>query len=126
MLDSDYLPIEFYAHHSKTLLPRNLDLFNTIFETSTLPASMQEVLIILIPKPGKDSGQLESYRPILLLQVAITILEKILAICLNKIILSLRRDGPNDPLFGSCQSFHTLQKFGAEKRTTLKSMGSEQ
>lgn len=50
---------------------------------------MREATIVLIPKSGKDLGLPESYRPISLLQVDIKILAKILALCLNQVILSL-------------------------------------
>lgn len=50
---------------------------------------MREATIVLLPKPGKDPGYPESYRPISLLQVDIKILAKILSLRLNQVILSL-------------------------------------
>lgn len=50
---------------------------------------MGEALIVLIPKPGKDPLFPESYRPTSLLQLDIKIFAKILALRLNKVILSL-------------------------------------
>lgn len=49
---------------------------------------MREALIRLLPKSVKDSRLPESYRPISLVQVDIKFLAKILAICLNQVILS--------------------------------------
>ena len=57
---SDGLPIEFYAQYSKILTPKLLALYNHLFDNSTLPPSMREAVIILIPKPGKDPGLPES------------------------------------------------------------------
>lgn len=86
---SDDLPVEFYSTYSELLVPKLLSLNNSIFETSELPASMCEATIVLIPKPGKDPHLPESYRPISLLKVDVKILDKVLAIRLNKVILSL-------------------------------------
>lgn len=56
-----------------------------MFDLATLPSSMGEALIVLIQKPGKDPILPESYCPISLLQLDV----KILALQLNKVILSL-------------------------------------
>lgn len=50
---------------------------------------MCEAYIVLKPKPGKNLELHESYRPISLLQLDIKILAKILALRLNKVILTL-------------------------------------
>lgn len=88
-LGSDGLPIEFYAHFSETLIPRLLTLYQAIFKANALPESMREAIVVLIPKPGKDPHLPESYRPNLLLQPDVKIVAKILALRLNKVILSL-------------------------------------
>lgn len=72
--ESDGLPVEFYSTYSELLVPKLLWLYNTIFESSDLPASMREATIVLIPKLGKDLHLPESYRPISLLQVDVKIL----------------------------------------------------
>lgn len=64
---SDGLPVEFYSTYSDQLIPRLLALYNSIFDSSDLPASMREATIVLIPKPGKNPHLPESYRPISLL-----------------------------------------------------------
>lgn len=89
---SDGLPIEFYSQFSEVLIPKLLKLYNHLFETFTLAPSMREATIILLPKPGKDPGYPESYRPISLLQVDIKIFAKVLSIRLNQVILSLIHD----------------------------------
>lgn len=85
----DGLPLDFYAAYSEILIPELLLLFNHIFDTETLPDSLRQAVIIVIPKPGKDPHHLESYRPISLLQADIKILAKILSMRLNQSILSL-------------------------------------
>lgn len=56
--ESDGLPIELYTLFSDTLVPKLLALYQAIFEASTLPDSLQEALIVLIPKPQKDPHNL--------------------------------------------------------------------
>lgn len=88
-LGSDGLPLEFYTNYSEALVPKLHELFTHIFKSGSLPQSMREAFIVLIPKPGKDPALPESYRPISLLQLDIKILAKVLALRLNKVILNL-------------------------------------
>lgn len=81
--------MDFYAAYSEILAPELLKLYNHIFETESLPETLRQAVIIVIPKPGKDPQSPESYRPISLLQADIKILAKILAMHLNNSILSL-------------------------------------
>lgn len=53
---------------------------------------MSKANIILLLKPGKDPVDPRAYRPISLLQGAIRILAKVLAICLNAAIESIVHD----------------------------------
>lgn len=57
---SDGLPIEFYSQYSEVITPKLLALYNEMFKSFTLPISMREATIILIPKPGKDPSFPES------------------------------------------------------------------
>lgn len=68
-------------------------LYNLAFKIGTLPHPFREALIVLIPKPSKESSYYESYRPTSLICVAVNILAKILDLRLNKVIANfINRD----------------------------------
>lgn len=64
-------------------------MFQVSLELGMLPDSMNEALIVVIIKPGKDRLHCGSYRPISLLNNDAKILAKVLALRLQMIILSL-------------------------------------
>lgn len=88
-LGPDGFPVEFYKIYMEEITPRLQTVFASALKTGTLPASMSEAVIVLIPKPGKDPTLCASYRPISLLNVDAKVLAKILAIRLNKVITAL-------------------------------------
>ena len=55
-----------------------LDFYNHIYTNDTFPKKWKEAVIIPILKPGKDSMDASSYRPIALISCLSKILEKIL------------------------------------------------
>jgi hypothetical protein len=52
------------------LLPTLLKLFHKIERKGTLPNSLYEISITLIPKPDKDQTKKENYRPVSLMNIA--------------------------------------------------------
>ncbi len=63
----DGLTANFYRHFWGLLRNFLFQVFREAIITSSLPVSMKQGIITLIPKPGKDSKLLDNYRPISLL-----------------------------------------------------------
>ena len=73
--------------HLKHLGQKGLDyltkLYNLSMSASHIPAIWKKSLVVPLPKPGKDPGDSNSYRPVSLLCPAIKILERLLLPMLN-------------------------------------------
>ena len=67
---------EFYQTFREELTPILLKVFQNIAEGETLPNSLYEATITLIPKRDKDVTKKENYRPISLMNINAKILQK--------------------------------------------------
>ena len=77
-------PDKLSIFHLKHLGPRAIEYITTLFNLSVttcqIPAIWKSSLIITIPKPGEDTSQGTSYRPIWLLCTAAKVLESFLIV----------------------------------------------
>ena len=81
-------PDKLSIFHLKNLRPRAIEYITALFNLSVtncqIPAIWKSSLIIPIPKPGKDTPQGSSYRPISLLCPAAKVLESLILPTINK------------------------------------------
>ena len=81
-------PDKLSIFHLKHLGPRAIEYITTLFNVSAttcrIPAIWKSSLIIPIPKPGKDTSQGTSYRPISLICPATKVLESLFLPTINK------------------------------------------
>ena len=85
-----YGPDSLSIFHLKNLGPLATEHFTTLYNYSLkscrLPSIWKTSLVIPIPKPGKDSSQGTSYRPISLLCPAAKILEELILPSINEFL----------------------------------------
>ena len=81
-------------------MPIFLKLFQKVEGEETLPKTVYEVTITLIPKPDKDITKKENYRPILLMNIDVK-------------ILNINKPNPR-----THKKHHTLQTSGIHPKFT--------
>ena len=86
-----FCPYKLSIFHLKHLGPRAIEYITTLFTllaiTCRIPAIWKSSLIIPIPKPGKDTSQGISYRPISLICPAAKVLEFLFLPTINKYLI---------------------------------------
>lgn len=85
----DGIPCEFYKVFAEQLSPELLKTFEAAIEVGELQPSMNEAVITLILKKGKDTQECRCYRPISLLCCDVKLLTKLLALRVKHIIKNI-------------------------------------
>lgn len=80
---SDGFPVEYYKEYIDIITPILTMVFEEAFQSGSLPPSLNEALISLIPKKGRDHTDPANFRPISLINVDSKILAKVLALRLE-------------------------------------------
>lgn len=92
----DGFPVDFYKRFSHQLAPLLLDMFNDSLRQGSLPPTLNQASISLIPKKDKNLDECGSWRPISLLNSDVKLLAKVLACRLDPClpdIISLDQSG---------------------------------
>ena len=93
MPGNDGLPIKFYKVFFDKIIDLLIKLYVANFEEKIMHETAVKDILNLIPKPGKDSRDINNLRPITLLNVDYKIIEKVLA---NRMIFDIScRTGKN-------------------------------
>ena len=75
---TDGYPIEFYAAYEDTLAPKLCEIYTEALKIGCLPTSLEEALIIVLPKQERDPLEVSLYRPLSMLNMDYKILSKVL------------------------------------------------
>ena len=109
-----YGPDTFSIFNLKNLGPPATEHLTSLYNDSLKSFRLQSIwktsLVILIPRPGKDSSQVTSYRPILLLCPAVKVLEAPILPSINQLKINTA-SGPDTRLhLPSSSSQHTSRQ----------------
>jgi hypothetical protein len=90
---TDGVTAEFFQSFKEELIPILFKLFPKIEWERKLPNSFYETSVTLIPKPDKDTSKKDNYKPISLMNINTTIINKIMA---NRIQQHIRKSIHHD------------------------------
>lgn len=107
---ADGLSNEFYKCLKAKLIPYLLKMYNKAYEEESLPPTLNEAIITVLPKKGKDVEQVTSYRPISLLNSDQKILTKIFAKRLSTVISKLVHSDQTGFVPDRC-SLHNIRRL---------------
>ena len=103
----DSLPIDLYKYFKDKLITPLYEKFLESYTNGYLSPSMREVLIILLPKPGKANNKCENMRQISLINTDTKILSKFLARRPEVVVTGIVGDDQNRFIKGR-QGFHNV------------------
>lgn len=86
---NDGFTVEFFKCFQDVLMPFLTTLFNDIISKQSMPPTMRQASLSLIPKPGKDHQKMGNYRPLSILNNDYKLFAKILAKRIEKVIPTL-------------------------------------
>ncbi|KAJ1205872.1 hypothetical protein NDU88_001297 [Pleurodeles waltl] len=66
---SEGVPTKVYHKHTENIDDRQLEEYGETLSPDSLLSSLREVLVVMIPKPGRDPMMGSTFRPILLLHI---------------------------------------------------------
>lgn len=93
--------MDFYKAFASNLIAPLMHMFKHSLEIHQLPKTLEQALITVLLKPGKDPKLCGSYRPISLLSSEYKTLTKVIATRLEQIIPNLILNDPTFPLITS-------------------------
>ena len=103
----DPLPSRLLVPHLNDVLPVICKMVNLSLETGSLPPSLKEaVLSPLLKKPSLDHETLANFRPISNLKMVSKIIEKVVAVRLNRY---LEENNLNEPLQSAYKQYHSCE-----------------
>jgi hypothetical protein len=85
----DGISYAIYKSFWESIAPHVLNAWNFSLEKGSLPASNLESVITLLPKQGKDAGDIKNWRPITLSNCDSKIITKAISIRLSKVLNSI-------------------------------------
>lgn len=109
---SDYVHYDMVKHLTNTGIKELLILYNTILSTGTFPKCWKTAIVIPVKKIGKDPNQINSYRPISLLNVLGKLFERIID---RRFKLTLE----NKNLLDNCQTAFRRGKSTMDNLATI-------